>query len=148
MELGRYKGFYQFNNLKLRKASGFDKTYFIIQVTDFDGHKFKGWVEDDTATGGMEGRGTVTGAIYSDGIMFVKEMPFMSIYYRDSANGGYQTKVYRNRKHMPIYYDGVEAENDQYKGTWNFKYGILTAILLFLLGTKPGGTWEMAPVKE
>jgi hypothetical protein len=143
LEKAIYKGFFQFHHAAYGKLRGFEKTYFTICVTDFDGHKFNGWIEDDMLTGGMEGRGTVSGAIYSDGILFVKNMPYMGLLVKD-GNGSYSSKVDKTRKHMPIYYDGVEAENEQYKGTWNFKYGILVHIILWLKGIKTGGTWEMS----
>ena len=142
-----YKGFFQYDHAAYGKLRGIDKTYFTIEVTDFDGHKFNGWVEDDMLTGGMEGRGTVSGAIYSNGILFVKNMPFMGLLVKD-ANGNYSTKVDKTRKHKPIYYDGVEAGSDHYRGTWDFKYGILIHILLWIKGIKTGGKWEMSKIKN
>jgi hypothetical protein len=148
MEKGRYKGFFQYYYEQYRISSGFEKTYFIIEVTEFDGHKFSGWIEDDMATGGMEGRGEVSGAIYSNGILFVKQMPFMGLLVKDNVTGQYQSRIDRTRKHMPIYYDGVEGGEDNYSGTWNFKYSILIHIILWLKGIKTGGTWEMHKEQE
>jgi hypothetical protein len=148
METGLYKGSYQFNNERIGRQRGFEKTYFTIVITDSDGHSFNGWVEDDLSTGGMEGRGTVSGKLYSDGIEFVKNMPYLSIIREDSATGEYGQMIDKTKKHEPIYYDGVEIENNHYGGKWAFKYGVLMQVAVWLMGAKMGGTWEMSKVNN
>lgn len=147
MEIGVYNGFYQFDNQEYVRQTGFVKTYFTIAITDSVGHNFNGWVEDDLLSGGTEGRGTVSGKLYSNGIKFVKNMPYLSVITRDNNTGKYFRKVDKTKKHWPIYYDGVEIGSDNYRGSWVFKYGVLMRLLIWISGAKTGGTWEMSKVK-
>ena len=89
---GQYNGFYQFDNNKITKSLGFDKTYFTIEITDLDEKHFKGWVEDNRLNGGMEGRGTISGNINGNKVWFVKKMPYLTQLVKDSETGNYRVK--------------------------------------------------------
>lgn len=147
MEKGKYHGFYQLDDERYGKLRGFDKTYFTIEISDFDGLQFKGWVEDDISTGGMEGKGDISGEIIGSKIFFVKRMPYLGQLFEDKTSGGYGLKIDKTAKHPPIYYNGIETENNHYKGKYNFRYfGINIRILIWLKRIKTGGTWEMTKV--
>jgi hypothetical protein len=147
MEKGRYYGFYKFDNDEIRKSSGFTKTNFTIEITKLEGEYFSGWVEDDISTGGMEGRGIISGYILRNRISFVKQMPHLTMLYKNKTTGKYERKIDTTRKHLPIYYEGTISGTDNYVGKWNFRYyNHLINILVMFKRIKTGGTWEMSKV--
>jgi len=54
---GTWLGYYKYDNLKIQKAFGFEKTFFTINIVSFDKKNFTRTVIDDTKSGGMEGTG-------------------------------------------------------------------------------------------
>ena len=97
---GTWKGYYKFDNEKLQTSSGFEKTGFTLDITFFDGKKFKGTVLDDINSGGMQGEGQISGEIKNGQVSFQKQMPLYTIIFK---NG---TKQTLDRKHPIIYYFG------------------------------------------
>ncbi len=72
---GNWKGYYKFENEKIQKATGFEKTNFEIVISKFDRINFSGIVKDDVETGGMEETGEIIGKIDNNNISFEKLMP-------------------------------------------------------------------------
>ncbi|KFF10095.1 hypothetical protein [Flavobacterium hydatis] len=137
--VGNWKGYYKFENERIQKAIGFEKTDFEIIIENFDGINFDGIVNDDIKTGGMEETGEITGKIVNNKISFKKMMP---VHNQIDAKG--ERKNIKG-KHPVLYYYGTLSENEtEIIGTWKFK-----KTLGFLFGVipvfyRPGnGTWKM-----
>ena len=122
MEKGKYHGFYQYDDKKHEKLREFDKTYFTIEITNSNGKQFNGWVEDDILTGGMEGKGAISGEIKQNRIYFVKQMPYQGLFLKDTIAEKYQLEIDKTRKHPPVYYEGNAINTNNYKGKWNFRF--------------------------
>ena len=133
--IGKYKGFYKYDKQKIQKSISHGVTFFFLEITETNGDKFIGTVEDDKNTGGTPGTGVISGELIGDKISFIKQMPIASFV----ANG--QMKTF-DKKHPKIYYEGVKID-EKFIGTWKIKFGLLMVGLLFLLGAKTTGTWEM-----
>ncbi len=137
--IGTWNGNYKFDNQKIQKVIGFEKTNFKIIIDKFDGINFEGTVTDDLETGGMYGEGEIKGKIKDSKITFIKQMPIESLI--DVKTGKhYQT----TKKHSPIYYSGTIINSNTIVGEWKFRYKLylLFGILPFLF--RPGkGKWEM-----
>lgn len=73
--VGNWKGHYKFENERIQKAIGFEKTDFEIIIEKCDGINFNGIVNDDIKTGGMKETGEITGKIAKNKISFKKMMP-------------------------------------------------------------------------
>ncbi|MGV3459093.1 MAG: hypothetical protein ACO1N9_01435 [Flavobacterium sp.] len=138
---GKWQGYYKFDKAWVQRAIGFEKTGFTIDIILFDGKGFEGVVEDDLATGGMEGNGDVKGVIKDDRISFTKHMYEGSEIYPDG------THRKTGKKHRTLYYSGKKISANAYSGQWHFKIGIG-----FLFGMIPyphragKGTWLMEKV--
>jgi hypothetical protein len=150
LEKGKYNGFYGYDDENYREAKKFEKTNFTIMITDTNGQNFYGWVEDDFLSGGMAGRGSIYGKLKGNKISFVKSMPYLGIAEKDKVTGKYKSRMDKTRKHPLIYYSGKKigkkASIEQYKGRWNFKYGIIMSLRLMVSGIKTGGNWGL--IKE
>ena len=136
---GTWKGYYKFDNEKLQTSSGFEKTGFTLDITFFDGKKFKGTVLDDINSGGMQGEGQISGEIKNGQVSFQKQMPLYTIIFK---NG---TKQTLDRKHPIIYYFGnFSQDKNHIKGKWKFKWKIFLLFGIIPIPFKPSsGTWEM-----
>lgn len=134
-----WHGYYKYNNQKIQKAVGFDKTYFTITTTSSDGKIFHGTVVDDIKTGGMEGIGKIIGTIDGSSITFEKYMPKKSTIY---PNGEHK---YSDEKHPTIYYKGIISEDRlEATGKWKFKITIVFLFGIIPIPYRPAkGTWSM-----
>ena len=137
--VGTWKGYYKYDNEKIQKSIGFEKTYFTIVIHSFNGKTFSGIVLDDLTTGGMEGEGKIIGTIENDKVTFKKLMKKTSLI---STNG---TKKYLEKTHPAIYYTGtITPDQLHMEGHWKFKTQIM-----FLFGIIPlpvkfcPGFWSM-----
>lgn len=139
IQLGKRAGQYSFNNLKITKARGFEKTNFEIEILTIKNNSFTGTVQDDLLTGGMEGVGEIKGAVKGNRIDFVKLMPIMTLIV--VKNGTRQTY---NKKHRPIFYTGLFSSDGQtVSGTWRFKLGVIWFGIVPILRLPSNGTWTM-----
>lgn len=136
---GHWKGYYQYSNAKDQAAMGFEKTYFEIYIDSFDGKKFRGTVQDDVTTGGMEDEGKIIGFVENGKISFEKHMPREVILYPDGQRQS------SHRRHPTLYYSGTLFNNSvSARGLWKFRWRIV-----FVLGIIPiphlpcKGTWAM-----
>ena len=102
---GTWIGFYKFDNERVQKAFGFDKTYFTITIKSFDERNFHGIVIEDIKSGGMEGIGEITGEIDDAKISFEKFMPKTQLIY---PNG---EKKNLDKKHPTLYYTGTFSKD-------------------------------------
>jgi len=137
MEKEFYKGFYKYQGKSLPKKMERVSTNFEIKITDSSDSNFNGIILDDTKSGGMPGKGTITGQYKNDEISFIKQMPNAGIYL---PNG--KVKILR-QKHSPILYKGKRDNNGVIKGHWKMKFRLkVLGILTVPLGTTKG-TWEM-----
>lgn len=136
---GTWQGYYQYNNSLHQKAVGFDKTFFSITISSFDGNKFSGIVNDDVKSGGMEETGEITGEIKEGTVHFKKLMPRKSLLY---SNG---KQIYSNKKHPPLYYTGsYSTDKKTLSGEWKFKISIVFLFGLIPLPYRGGrGRWTM-----
>jgi hypothetical protein len=141
---GKWKGSYTFSDNRVNIARGFDHTLFEIEITSIDGNRFSGIVQDDLATGGMEGVGTIVGSINEDTLRFVKQMPVMSLLM--NSQGLRKTLP---KKHRPIYYTGtISQEGTSVEGTWKFKPGIVWMGLFPMPMVSSKGSWSMQLVEN
>lgn len=137
--LGKWKGYYTFENERIQKIVGFEKTYFEIVIKQFDGINFDGIVNDDIKFGGMKETGKITGKIIKNVISFKKLMPkknqINSIGIRKKLEG----------KHPTLYYYGTLSENKtEIIGTWKFKRRLSFLFVIIPIIFRPGnGTWKM-----
>jgi hypothetical protein len=138
--LGNWNGYYKFENQRIQKAMGFEKTNFEIIIEKFDGINFDGIVNDDIKTGGMKETGKVTGKIVNNKVSFKKLMPI---------NTQIDLKGERKdleRKHPTLYYFGTLSENKaEIIGTWKFKRKIGFLFGIIPIFFRPGnGSWKMS----
>lgn len=144
LEIGTWVGFYQFDSETMLKRNGFERTGFTIEILTIIKDEFAGRVQDDLATGGMNGIGTITGKISGNSITFVKLMPKMLVIHPD----GHHEE--RNKPHQPLYYSGIfAADSKTISGEWHFKTPFLMKMFLSVIGmgSANSGTWTMT-VKE
>lgn len=132
---GKYYGAYKYDNTRAQEMIKHSKTFFNVEITEFENGKFQGTIEDDQDTGGTPGVGTIKGEIDGNDIFFIKEMPVAAFL----VNG---VKKTYNRKHPKIHYTG-NITDDKIKGVWKIKLGIILSGLTFLLGANTTGTWSM-----
>jgi len=135
---GKYKGYYKYDNPKAQKQIKHEKTFFNIEITEFDNGKILGFVEDDIETGGTPGKGVIKGKKNGNEFFFIKEMPTAAFL----ING--EMKTY-DKKHPKIYYKGIVNDN-KIEGEWKIKLGFFMSGLMILLGTKTTGTWMMEKI--
>lgn len=133
--IGEYKGYYKYDNPKVQKQIKHDKTFFYIEITEFENGQIQGFVEDDIDTGGTPGKGIIKGEKNGGEIYFIKEMPTAAFL----VNG--EMKTY-DKKHPKIYYKGI-MNSDKIEGDWKIKFGFFMSGLMILLGAKTTGTWMM-----
>src|SRR4051794_16560300 len=107
--IGKWNGHYQYENKNLQKALGFERTFFQINISKFDGKKFTGTVADDLGSGGTEGIGVIEGELIDGDIRFVKKMPVQTI--RNPFTGERTTS---NKPHPPIFYKGRRSYDGKY----------------------------------
>lgn len=139
LNIGHWSGFFKFNNQNMTKARGFERTFFDLEIVSINGNEFSGRVQDDKATGGMEGLGEVVGRIEGDRIEFVKTMPKMTLIVDQKG-----TRKTLDKKHRPIYYSGqISNDGQSAKGTWRFKFGIIWMGIIPMPMPRSSGTWEM-----
>lgn len=136
---GNWIGFYKYQDEKLQKAVGFEKTGFAIKIDFFEENKFSGTVTDDSETGGMRGTGTIKGEIKNSKITFVKQMPFGSTLDREG------NREFTEKKHAKLYYIGTwNSDKSKIVGQWKFRYKIGFLFGFIPIPYRPGnGDWEM-----
>lgn len=144
IQTGQWTGNYSFDNDKISKARGFEKTFFEIEILSVSDKMFTGEIQDDLTTGGTEGIGEILGKITGNGIDFVKLMPVLTLLV--GKNG---TRKTYNKKHRPIYYTGQFSSDGQtVGGTWRFKFGFIW-IGIFPVPIMPcKGIWSMTRKKN
>ena len=137
--LGIWKGFYKYDNDKIQKIIGYDKTEFEIVIDKFDGENFSGEVNDDQSTGGMKETGQIFGRIENRKIYFEKLMP------KDCQISENGDRKYSEKNHPKIYYSGkLSNEKNKFEGNWKFKRRIGLLFFVIPIIYSPGnGTWEM-----
>ena len=141
---GKWKGSYTFSDNQVNIARGFDHTLFEIEITTIDGNLISGIVQDDMATGGMQGVGTIVGTLDEGTIHFVKQMPVMSLLM--NRQGLRKTLP---KKHRPIYYTGnISKDSTSVEGTWKFKPGIVWMGLFPMPMVSSKGSWSMQLVEN
>ena len=136
---GIWKGYYKYENERINKIRGFEKTYFEIIIEEFDGNYFNGIVKDDVKTGGMEGEGKIIGKIEGNTITFEKMMPKHTVINLKGERGIIKGK------HPVLYYSGNLSQNKtEVIGTWKFKKRLrfLFGIIPFISGGE-NGNWKM-----
>jgi hypothetical protein len=138
-----FKGSYQYDSERAQQVIGHPRTNFTIEMELFEDNTFKGSVQDDEKSGGMNGIGTITGEVYKNAIYFEKHMPEHCV-IDVKANSRYKI----DDKHPVIIYQGKADRENYYRGTWAFekKWAFLFGIIPFRY--IPGkGTWEMELVE-
>ncbi|SNR82954.1 hypothetical protein [Flavobacterium sp. ov086] len=137
--LGNWGGYYKFENERIQKAMGFEKTNFDITIEQFDGINFNGIVNDDIKTGGMKETGRVTGKIIKNKVSFIKQMPKR---IQINPNG---ERISLEGKHPTLYYSGTLSDNKtEIIGTWKFKRKIAFLFGIIPILYRPGnGSWKM-----
>ncbi len=139
IQKGKWTGYYSFNNEQINRIRGFEKTFFEIEIMSINESTFAGKIQDDTATGGTEGIGEISGKIIHNKIHFVKLMPVLTLL--TDRNG---TRKTFNKKHRPIYYTGQLSNDGQTaSGTWRFKLGVIWTGIFPILVKPSKGTWSM-----
>jgi len=133
--IGHYKGYYEYDKKSITNNVSHGVTFFFVDITDTDGKKFTGTVQDDAFTGGTPGIGKISGELIGNRITFIKQMPIAS-FIVDGQMRNF------DKNHPKIYYTGIKTDR-KYKGTWKIKLGLFNDGLLFLLGARTSGTWEM-----
>lgn len=137
IQIGKWLGWYTFDNSAFNLARGFDKTSFEIEILTIDQGKFAGKVQDVLSTGGTEGVGDIIGEVNGDNVRFVKRMPVMTLLIGKEAK-----RKTLNRKHRPIYYSGKFSDDKKsISGQWRFKFGIFFYGILPVLAMPTKGTW-------
>ena len=140
--IGTWKGLYKYDDKNIPKITGFEFTYFTIQITEFDGRSFNGIVTDDAETGGMHGTGTIDGNVDLSNIYFEKRMEI-----RYTINTITKTRKISNAAHPIIVYKGeLNVDQTAGRGTWKIrsKIRLLWGFIPVRLGGT--GTWQMTKV--
>jgi hypothetical protein len=132
---GHYKGYYEYDKKNLQKGVTGGVTFFFADITETDGSRFSGTIQDDVFTGGTPGIGTISGELKGDRITFIKQMPVASFI----VDGQMKTL---DRKHPEIYYEAIKDDR-KFSGTWKIRSGFFRDGLLLMLRAKTTGTWEM-----
>ncbi len=138
--LGIWNGYYIYSNKIIQKAVGYEKTNFVITIDSFDGKNFKGIVQDDLSTGGMEEVGLIEGYIQEEKVFFKKQMPK----HRQIVDKK-GTRKTSDEKHPTLFYSGhLSGKNTSCSGKW--KFGITIGFLFGLIPIpfrSASGTWKM-----
>ena len=144
IQIGQWTGHYSFEDERINKIRGFDKTFFEMEILAVNENEFTGKIQDDLSSGGMEGVGDIKGKIMGDRIDFVKSMPVMTLLMDKKGT----IKTF-NKKHHPIYYTG-QFSNDglTVSGTWRIKFGFIWIGLLPIPFMPSKGIWSMTRKKR
>ncbi|KAB2913503.1 MAG: hypothetical protein F9K23_16905 [Bacteroidetes bacterium] len=134
---GKWVGWYAYNNKKIDKIRGVDKTMFSIYIDTVNGNKFYGTVEDDKNTLGMEGIGRIEGTVEGNVMSFTKKMPFRTLLIRG------ERVIDKSKKHPTVYYKGTGVNDNSFKGEWKFKFGLTFIGMMPAILLPIKGTWEM-----
>ncbi len=137
--IGIYNGYYRYNNSRVRKSLGYDKTFFKIVIDFSSGSEFSGTVLDDVESAGMKELGQIRGKLEDGRISFEKYMP--RHYTLDLTNNRQEE---HNDIHPTIMYYGKTAGEHKFEGNWKIptSYKILWGRIS--LKTNIGsGTWKM-----
>lgn len=139
--IGTWKGKYKYN-LKQNSKFNNKEVQFLLEITEFDGEKFIGTVQDEDTEFGTKGQGIIEGKLNGDHIEFIKQMPVRTMLLKN----GKKIEA-KNKKHHPIYYTGTSNMKDSFSGQWKIKAGIsFTNMILYIsFGTK--GTWEITKIE-
>jgi hypothetical protein len=132
---GIYTGFYKYDSERIQQKLGRSQTFFDLEISEVDGDKFGGTVQEESV--GQPGPGTITGELKGNHISFVKQM---DIACAITPDGGQKTY---NSKHPKIFYDGVLLPDGKYVGNWKIKFGFLFIGILPIPIPTTSGTWEM-----
>ena len=134
--VGIWIGTYKMGKGRLPKERRGGITKFILEITEFDGKRFSGFVEDDLESGGTKGRGEISGEIVNGKVNFIKQMPIATYHLKDEG------RIEENKPHRKIYYSGILKENT-IQGSWRFKFGFgrIKGRIAFFPASK--GIWEM-----
>jgi hypothetical protein len=139
--IGVWKGLYYADIPNPKRKPG-EGTSFTITVDASEGSMFSGNVEDDQATGGTPGIGTIQGKILSRSISFVKQMPVHA--YRDQYGNRFTDE---KKKHTPLIYEGVFSPDGTHaSGIWRFNDTIKWKGIIPYRVNRGTGTWEMSKV--
>lgn len=139
--IGTWKGKYRYNLKQIPKLN--DKEVgFLLKITEFDGEKFIGTVQDDDQDLGTKGIGNIEGKINGNHIEFIKQMPIRSMMLKN----GKKIEA-ENKKHHPIYYTGASNMKDSYSGQWKIKAGISFTNMIFYISFGTKGTWEITKIE-
>ncbi len=114
--LGKYTGFYKYNNERVNQILSRDQTFFEINILFEEGEYFAGELKDEPI--GQPGTGVLNGTLKGDAISFIKHMPTSFSFKADGHIR--ETKS----KHPKIYYEGTFI-NGKFKGTWKIKFGFI-----------------------
>jgi hypothetical protein len=131
--IGKYTGFYKYNNIRAQRMLGREQTFFDIEIIEFDGETFSGEVQEEPV--GHQGKGTITGKLIGNNLTFIKQMPTKAVL---TPNG--EIKTY-NKPHPKLFYKGILVDK-KFIGTWTLKSG-LDFFGLFSFPINTHGTWEM-----
>lgn len=134
--LGNWTGTYKYEGKRIPHESRERETIFHIKIQEFDGTIFSGIVQDDPATGGMQGIGLIHGQMKKGQIKFVKEMPIQTVYMPDGS------KIEENKPHRKIYYSGSIFGNEA-QGIWKFKFGFGMVNNRLVIFPRSKGAWSM-----
>ncbi|HUI93249.1 MAG TPA: hypothetical protein VLX68_13460 [Chitinivibrionales bacterium] len=138
--IGKWTGSYRYSGWLMRKLIPYIETRFEINISEFDGHTFKGTVQDDLSTGGTPGIGSIDGIISEYKIEFIKKMPIRASYLTSGKH-----LIEQGKKHPPIYYSGVFGPDlTEAGGKWRIKTGFALVGFLPALRLPLRGEWTMA----
>ena len=134
---GKYRGYYRYDNERIRNYIGFEKTFFDIEIEEENNTNFRGMVQDDKVSGGQEGFGIIIGTIDGASISFTKQMSTASSFGQGGKVNTYHTKGPK------IYYSGVKTPNGSYRGVWKIKFGFIFNGIIPTPVLPTTGEWEM-----
>jgi len=134
--IGRWKGAYTYLR-PARFAEGRGSCTFTLVVDHQEGLEFDGFVHDEVAQGGHPYRGHIEGRLASGGqIIFSKDMPCGAV----MPDGTFDPDTgSRYRIHYRGVWDGV----DTFRGTWNIRFGFISAGRRLYVRMPSSGTWHM-----
>ena len=137
---GIWKGYYTYNNQRIQKAGGYEKTNLTITIDSFDGKIFKGTVQDDVSTGGMEEVGLIEGHVEESKVFLKKRMPK----HRQIVDKKGTRKI-SDEKHPTLFYSGhLSGKNTSGSGKWKFEITIGFLFGFIPIPFRPAsGTWNM-----